>query len=351
MDTESLKSESLEDSLIQPIFKDGLYSNPFVEWEDRSFVDGFKILYKYGIPKLSLTKAELDEKVPIVRPDFDLLKNPKKDELQVTWLGHASALVQMEGVNFLTDPVFCDRASPVSFMGPKRFRETPLKMDELPNIDFVVISHDHYDHLDVSVVKHLGDKSKWYVPKGLKTWFLSKGVKNVEELSWWEKSKFNDDIEVTCTPCQHWSKRNVHERNTALWGSWVIKGKHKRVWFSGDTGYCNAFKSIGKQYGPFDLSLIAIGAYCPREFLKPQHVDPYEAVAIHEDLKSKFSIGVHWGTFQLTLEPVDEPPKLLFDAMQKKELDTNAFIVTKIGQVYTVPSSSSKLGLKEILEE
>jgi len=329
--------------MVQPLFADGMYQNPWTDtWEERTMLDAFNLIRKNGMlsPKHPMTQEELNVKIPVVKPNMEILNNPPKDELHVTWIGHATALVQMEGVNFLTDPVWCERASPFSFAGPKRYRQTPLPLSELPPISFVVVSHDHYDHLDHSTVVALGNKTKWYVPKGLKAWFNKNGVSNVEELGWWEKARFNEDIEVVCTPAQHWSKRNLLGRRKTLWGSWSIIGKQKRVFFSGDTGYCSVFKAIGRHYGPFDLSLIAIGAYCPRDFMRPQHVDPFEAVAMHRELRSKCSVGIHWGTFILTTEPEDEPPKKLLEALNKEGLDPSQFIVTNIGETKKILAPS-----------
>jgi len=280
--------------------------------------------------KVRLTQSQLDEKIPVVEPDKNLLANPKS--LQVTWIGHASALVQVEGVNFLTDPVWSQRCSPIGFIGPQRIRKTPLKLSELPPISFVVISHDHYDHLDIETVKTLGNNTKWYVPIGLKSWFNAAGVTNVVEMTWWERQRFNENIEVVCVPCQHWSKRTLLTNCKSLWSSWIVMGKENRVYFSGDTGYCPVFKKIGNHFGPFDLSLIAIGAYEPRWFMKPQHVNPDDAVKIHQDIKSILSLGIHWGTFILTDEPEDEPPMKLTAAIEEHGLKPNEFIVTKIGE-------------------
>jgi len=265
------------------------------------------------------------------------LQQPPAEDIQLTWLGHASALVQMEGVNFLTDPVWANRVSPISFFGPKRLQKVPLPLEKLPPIHFVVISHNHYDHLDQHVVKTLGNSPLWIVPLGLKAWFESVGVTNVVELNWWQSHQYNSDITVACTPCQHWSKRTAFDTRKTLWSSWCVIGKKKRVFFSGDTGMCTVFKAIGKKYGPFDLSLIAIGAYCPRDFMKPQHVDPYEAVQIHTDLGSKKSVGIHWGTYRLTAEPLDEPPRLLATVLKEKGLLPTEFITTLIGQTVIVP--------------
>jgi len=168
------------------------------------------------------------------------------------------------------------------------------------------------------------------------TLFEIQGVTNIVELTWWESHKFNDNVEVVCTPCQHWSKRTLFDDKRALWSSWCIIGKQQRIFFSGDTAFCSVFPTIGKYYGPFDLSLLAIGAYCPRDFMKTQHVDPSEAVQIHIDIKSKKSLGIHWGTFALTIEPEDEPPKLLAQELQQRGLKEDEFIVTKIGEILTV---------------
>jgi len=189
--------------------------------------------------------------------------------------------------------------------------------------------------LDISTVTQLGNSPTWYVPTGLKAWFTSVGITNVVELGWWKRATFNSTVDVVCTPCQHWSKRNVLTKCETLWGSWCVIGKTKRVYFSGDTGYCSVFQTIGKQFGPFDLSLIAIGAYCPRHFMQPQHVDPVEAVQVHTELKSKLSLGIHWGTFILANEPEDEPPQLLQKELDNRKMSRSEFITTSIGQTIT----------------
>jgi len=334
-------SRKEEEELVQPLFHNGMFSNPWDTWTNKGIgeVVKFVLSEKPKRSKPPMNAEELNEKLPVFKPDFKILQNPDQESIHVTWLGHASTLVQMEGINFLTDPVFCPRASPVSFAGPKRYRDIPCELKDLPPISFIVISHDHYDHLDIEVVHHFSDSVKWFVPKGLKKWFLNTGVSNVEELNWWETTKFNN-FEITCTPCQHWSKRNLTQQRTTLWGSWVICGQQKRVFYSGDTGYCTVFKTIGKKYGPFDFAMIPIGCYTPREFMKAQHINPYEAVSIHEDIKSKSSLGVHWGTYAMGVsfryEAEDEPPQTLKKAAQEKGLRDNEFITTFIGQTYTL---------------
>lgn len=229
----------------------------------------------------------------------------------ITWLGHATTLVQFDNVTVLTDPILSERASPFQLIGPKRYRSFPCDVNELPLIDAVVISHNHYDHLDVDSVQSLnyrfGDKLRWYVPLGLAQWMKENGPENVVELNWWESSCISkkSDVLFVFTPAQHWSKRTLTDDNIVLWGSWSIIGPKHRFFFAGDTGYCNSFKQIGNMYGPFDVAAIPIGAYEPRWFMLPQHVSPEEAVRIHEDVKSKSSVGIHWGTFSLAHEVIN----------------------------------------------
>ena len=198
------------------------------------------------------------------------------DSIQVTWIGHATVLVQMEGLNILTDPVFSEYCGNIQRFGVKRYRPVPCTVDELPDIDAVCISHNHYDHLDHDTVcdlnKRFRDKVHWYVPLGLLKWMKNCGCKNVVELEWWDEHshpKFTENSKATpvkfaFTPAQHWCRRGLNDVNEVLWGSWSIIGPRHRFFFAADSGYCHIFKQIGKRYGPFDLAAIPIGAYEPR---------------------------------------------------------------------------------------
>jgi L-ascorbate metabolism protein UlaG (beta-lactamase superfamily) len=254
----------------------------------------------------------------------------------VTWIGHATILLQMEGYNILTDPHFSKRASPVQWAGPERVAPLGLALEDLPPIDIVVISHDHYDSLDEQTIKKLrqrpgGEKTRFYVPLGLKNWFAIRGVDKVVVMDWWDRHQ-DGNLEIIAVPVQHWSKRSIFSRNKTLWAGWVINADALRFIFIGDTGYTAHFKEIWEKLGPFDLAAIPIGAYEPRWFMAKHHVNPAESVQIHKDIGSKKSVAIHWGTFILTDEPLDEPPKKLAAALQENQIPAEDFLVLKHGQ-------------------
>ena len=254
---------------------------------------------------------------------------------QVTWIGHATVLVQYQGINVLTDPIFSERASPFSFMGPKRSAPPSVRIDQLPPIDFVLISHNHYDHLDEYTVKTIGDRTTWVVPLGYRQWFADHGVSKVEEFDWWDQRKIAGAT-VTATPSQHWTGRGFNDRYKALWASWSVEIGGFKFWFAGDTGYnAKIFSEIGARCGPFDLALLPVGGYEPRWFMKNMHVDPEEAVLIHKDIRSRYSVGIHWGTFPLTAEPIDEPPRRLREAARL--LTDSIFVTYPLGKTEVIP--------------
>ncbi|XP_033746000.1 N-acyl-phosphatidylethanolamine-hydrolyzing phospholipase D-like isoform X2 [Pecten maximus] len=330
---------SCED-LVKPELKwNRRYKCPWTKWE---FPNGIYFTIKNTLPderwrdRSNIPDAkDLDISLPVHDPDVDRLKNPPKSGVQATWIGHASMLVQFDGINVLTDPIFSDSTGPL-LAGYKRYRGPGCSIEELPVIDAVVISHNHYDHLDTDSVRKLnekfGDKIVWYVPKGIKWWMESMSCKKVVELTWWEEHVHNLGVTFTLTPAQHWSGRYLLDTNKSLWGSWVIRGPRHRFFFAGDTGYCNVFKQIGNKYGPFDLSAIPIGAYYPRYFMEPQHINPKEAVDIHKDIKSKKSVGIHWGTFKLTKEFYLEPRVQLKEEVKKAELPDDSFVTVQHGE-------------------
>ncbi len=272
---------------------------------------------------------------PLANNDPDSLRS-NREQTTLTWIGHATMLLQINGVNILTDPHFSERSSPVQWAGPKRVVPPGIALDALPNIDIVIISHDHYDSLDTNSLKKLhsrpeGDKTTFFVPLGLKKWFQKIGVTNVIEMDWWDVQHLNG-LKIIATPMQHWSMRRLFSRNDHLWASWVILAEDFRFYFGGDSGYAPHFKETGDRYGPFDLAALPIGAYEPRWFMKNHHINPEEAVQAHIDLRSNKSVGMHWGTFILTDEPLDEPPVRLKAAAKENDLNDDAFLVLQHGK-------------------
>lgn len=257
---------------------------------------------------------------------------------QVVWMNHSTFLITYKDLNILTDPIWSDRCSPFSFIGPKRKHLPPVPFEDLPKIDYVFISHNHYDHLDKVTVLQLFYKNpdtQWLVPHGVKPWFRKLGITNVIELSWWEEIRFPTAIsfKATAVPAQHFSGRCIWDTNRTLWCGWVLEfDKSKTLYFTGDTGYNSVdFKEIGNKWKSMDLSLIPIGCYVPRKFMSAVHTDPEGAVAIHQDVGSKLSIGMHWNTFMLGSEDRSSPPYELFLALQKKGLDPSAFLALSPG--------------------
>ncbi|KYQ96771.1 beta-lactamase-like domain-containing protein [Tieghemostelium lacteum] len=316
------------------VFKHGKYVNPF-QTENKGIKDMFSYLWnrKKVVPLTEHERTEVHGVIPLNK-DKILSPYDHKTTVRQTWLGHATVLVQMEGVTFITDPIWAKHCTPLNIpMGPHRINDPPCKISELPPIDFILISHNHYDHLDYESVKHLAPKVKTiFVPKGLKKWFTDNNMDNVVELDWYEEFVYNDLVLVP-TPAHHYSQRTALDRFAVLWASWCVIGKQKRFFFSGDTAYCNVFKEIGHHYGPFDASAIAIGAYDRnRKFMSCFHVDVPEAVQMHIDLKSKRSLGIHWGTYILSDEPILEPPTLLKLISKEKSLQENEFYTSKIGE-------------------
>jgi len=251
----------------------------------------------------------------------------------ITWVGHSTLLVQLDGLNVLADPTWSARASPVSWGGPRRLSPPGLAFESLPQIDIVVISHDHYDHLDLATVKSLAEKHNplFLVPLGLKAWFAENGMSRVEELDWWQEREYGG-VTFVCLPSQHFSQRTLWDGNTRLWATWAVLGRERRFYFSGDTAYFAGFKEIGKRLGPFDVAAVAIGAYEPPEIMKSVHVTPEEAVQAFVDVNARVLIGIHWGTFDLAEESLDEPPVRMLAEARRRGIDSERAWILKLGE-------------------
>ncbi len=268
----------------------------------------------------------------------------------VTWLGHATTLAQLGGLNVLLDPIFSQRASPLSWVGPQRAQAPGLALAQLPHIDAVLVSHNHYDHCDEASLRALnaqaGGPPLFIVPLKLKAWMAGIGILNVTELDWWQGTRLGA-VEFVLTPVQHWSGRGLTDRMDTLWGGFALFAPDFHLYFAGDTGYSKDFADIHQRFAArqqgsgFDLALIPVGSYAPRWFMTEQHVNPDEAVRIHNDLHARQSIGVHWGTFELTDEALDAPPRALAAARRKAGVADEAFVVIAIGETRQMPRRAS----------
>lgn len=259
------------------------------------------------------------------------VRSPRADRTQLlaTWVGHSTFLLQVGDVNVLTDPMWGERASPVSFAGPRRWVPPGIPLEALPPIDLVLQSHDHYDHLDRGTVEWLGahhPQAHWCAPRGVGARLRGFGIESVTELDWWETTSVAG-LDILCTPARHFSGRGVHDRDATLWCGWCATSPRHRVFVAGDTGPHPEFGRIAERAGPFDLVLMPIGAYEPRWFMGPVHVAPEEAVAACEEIRAVAAAGhrgvvaaMHWGTFKLTDEAMDEPPRRMVDVWASRGL-------------------------------
>lgn len=295
-----------------------------------------RILPKY-LTFSPLSQEELDVVFPVLPMDWERIKTPATDEIRLTWLGHASLLVQMGGVNMLMDPVFSDRCSPSQWFGPKRYRQPPCSMADLCqnlSIDLVAISHNHYDHLDYNtlkeLLKHTGSVP-FVVPLGLREWFHSHLARDlpVYELDWHETAEIGP-ISLTSVPMRHWSNR-IGDRDKTLWCGYAIRAGDDRFLFPGDTAWFDDLTSIGEDYGPFNVAAIPIGAYEPRDFMKYNHINVEEAVRMKDAIRATSAVPIHWGTFPLTTEPVMEPREKLLELMNGRK-DAESFVAWQIGE-------------------
>ncbi len=251
---------------------------------------------------------------------FPPYQPPEQGELTLQWIGHATFLIRHKKWTILIDPVFAERASPLTCIGPKRHLPPALSLESVGSVDYILITHNHYDHLDRAACKwisHHYPGALFIVPLGLKEWFNKQGISHVCELDWWKTHAIGPGT-ITAVPAQHFSGRGLFDRNKTLWCGYMVEIGGKRLYLAGDTGYnMRYFTQIRETFPNIDLSIIPIGAYIPRKFMHPMHVDPKEALQIHVDVGSKLSIGSHFGTFRLGDEPLDQPAYELYLEKQK----------------------------------
>ena len=314
--------------------ENGTFRNPEgSKVKDINFNWSFKVFNK--------EKKKIDMTLPsehVVKKEKVLsdLKNFKNEDY-VAWIGHATFLMKFGEITIITDPVFSKNAGPL-FFGPKRFTEPALKLNEIPKIDVFLLTHNHYDHQDMTTIRKFPFKDvKVLTPLKLGKYFIKNSYKDVNEMDWYEQIEIGDDIKITFLPAVHWSKRGLTDTNKTLWGSYLIDYKGKKILFACDTGVGKIYKELGEKYGPIELTFINIGAYnfYPMASVKDSssyHTNPEEALSLARDLKSKKVIGMHWGTFVLSLEPIAEPPLRFKDNATKYGFKRNDAIIYKIGE-------------------
>jgi L-ascorbate metabolism protein UlaG (beta-lactamase superfamily) len=278
--------------------------------------------------------------------------DPGPDEVVVTFVGHATFLIQAAGASVLIDPVYSRRASPVSFAGPRRVRAPGVRFEDLPTISLVLLSHNHYDHCDLRTLQLLERRfhPRFVTPLGNGRLLRSAGIVQVEEIDWWETTSAAQ-LPITVTPAQHFSARSMFDRNRALWGGFLIEAGGHRILHAGDSGYGPHFREMAARLGPIDLALLPIGAYEPRWFMKDIHMNPAEAVQAHLDLAARQSIAMHFGTFQLTPEGIEEPVRELAKALEERGVAADRFRAGEVGESLRLGKVSARLDERRELRE
>jgi N-acyl-phosphatidylethanolamine-hydrolysing phospholipase D len=304
----------------------GRFINPYVEDRKHNLWD--VICWHFGY---------YDEPPAYPPPDFSYPAKPPSfipTQPSAVWIGHSTYLIQIDGITFLTDPHLTTYCAPIPIRSLRRRHNPGLEIDELPPIDVILLSHDHYDHLDkksINLLQRRHPNITCLVPHGLAKWFRRQGIKNVFEMNWGETHQ-NPRFRATAVPAQHFSGRSLWDNNRTLWCGYVVECKGKTFYFVGDTGYNPYdFKEIGNRWPSIDLTLIPIGAYAPRRFMKAIHISPEEAVQLHSDVRSRLSLGMHWKTFWLSDEPLELPPYDLFLAMKERQLPFETFLPIEPG--------------------
>ena len=301
--------------------------DPNVKWYYKIFNKEKKKL------DMTITDGHVLSKDQVLR-DLEKLK----DDDYIGWIGHATFIIKLGNKTIITDPIFSKNAGPLIF-GPKRFTDPALKLNQLPEIDLFLLTHNHYDHQDMMTIKRFPFKNaKVLVPLNLSKYFKTNGYKDINEMDWYDEIKINENLKITFLPAVHWSKRSLTDTNKTLWGNFLIEYNEKKILFACDTGLGNIYKDLGNKYGPIDLTIINIGAYnffpiMPYKDRSIYHTNPEEALSIGRELKSKKILGMHWGTFVLSLEPIMEPPKRFKDNAEKYGFKKKDAIIFSIGQI------------------
>ncbi len=278
-------------------------------------------------------------KMPAVANHTELPQRVGKGELQITFINHSTFLIQMDGLNILTDPLWSDRTSPVSFTGPQRVQQPGVLLDDLPPIDAVVLSHNHYDHLDLPTLKIIAarDKPRMFVGLGNRVLLNKAGIDNVREMDWWEQEILSKPVAISFVPAKHFSNRGMCDHNKTLWGGFVFEGAAGAVYFAGDTGFGPHFEQIGAHFKHLRLALLPIGAFQPEWFMAPHHMSPQDALKAHFILRAQTSVAMHYGTFRLGDDQQNEPVETLRSAIAATDMHSSQFWIMEFGESRAVP--------------
>ncbi len=299
---------------------------------------GLKEVSEYGRTR------KPDKWQKVVDPEYKsrTIPAPPSDDIQYTFINHSTFLIQIAGLNILTDPIWSERCSPFQWAGPRRMRPPGITFENLPQIDLVLISHNHYDHLDKHTIKRLAKKYNptFIAPLGLTSILKKYGCKKVHELDWWEATAFRQ-LKIKATPANHFSSRGTFDRDKTLWAGFIISYDERKIYYTGDSGYSDVFTEIGAKEGPFDLSFIPIGAYLPKWFMSPIHISPDQSIQVHQDVQSRFSVAMHFGTFPLADDNPERSKQELIDYREEAGLSDSDFMIPLEGSTYILHTSES----------
>lgn len=303
---------------------------------DASSLEITRLAQKY---QQKILKSKWEKSYTIIPQLYEPTTPEQSKSICYTLIGHATVLVEWHNLKILIDPIFSEMASPFSFWGPKRFQPCAISIHDIPKIDVILISHNHYDHMDIPTLKYFKQRDLPLIITGLgnKKYLQRFNINNVHELDWWQKYETIPKLNITFVPSKHWSSRGFFDKNRSLWGGFIIEHNNRKIYYAGDSGYHKHFQEIGTRYAPIDLAFFSIGSYTPNKTSLRAHLTPENAVKAHLDVQAKKSVGIHFGIFQLSLEGIDQPIEDLKNAKKKFHITDHKFTTRPLGTKNIIP--------------